>query len=64
MAETITYEVGIQPRIAEVSETVREGASKDFVILSTTNVVAIRLLLTKIKAGVDVSSVVTAINAL
>lgn len=40
-----------------------EGFAKN-VILTATNKDAIALLLTKIQAGVDVSSVVTAINAL
>lgn len=64
MAETITYRVSINPRVGTVSSDNIDGGSDDEVILSTTNVVAIRLLLAEIKAGTDVSSVVTAINAL
>ena len=64
MAEVITYDVGINPIINTVSSTARSGGSQISVILTDVNVTAIRLLLTKIQAGTDVSSVVTAINAL
>jgi len=64
MAQTITYDVGINPIANVAPNTALSGGSQDSLILSDVNVTAIRLLLSKIKAGVDVSTVVTAINAL
>jgi len=64
MAETITYRVSISPRLNQTTATSKEGEYDQPVILSTTNFNAVSLLFNKIVAGVDVSSVVTAINAL
>lgn len=62
---TPQYKVEINPDSGLTrSETNLQGGSNHFVRLTPTNVNAIRLLLDKIKAGVDVSTVVTAINAL
>lgn len=64
MARTISYMVTIQPFSSGVSYAQPSEGSSQNVILSTTNLAAIQLLITKIQGGTDVSSVVTAINAL
>ena len=62
MAETITYEVTINPRTSTTTATAVDGGSVDQVILDPTNLDAIRLLITKIRNRINVSAVVTAIN--
>jgi hypothetical protein len=64
MAESITYKVSVSPFYSQVSTTKKEGEYDNEVILSTANYNAIAKLFNEIKAGTDVSSVVTAINAL
>ena len=64
MAETIKYLVEITPRFTETTETSIDGGYSKPSVLSATNFAAVKLLFTKINAGVDVSTVVTAINAL
>ena len=64
MAATITYDFRMEPWKGTVSDTSVEGGFDSQVILSTANFDAIKLLIQEIQAGTDVSSVVTAINAL
>lgn len=64
MAATVTYFFQMNPWIGTVSSTQVEGGFDTEVILTPTNFDAIRLLIQEIQAGTDVSSVVTAINAL
>lgn len=64
MAETINYRVTIQPRVSELQSAQPAGGSVQNAILTSVNLAAIQLLITKIQGGTDVSSVVTAINAL
>jgi hypothetical protein len=64
MAETIRYLITILPRVAERPSVQPAGGSIQSVILPTATKDALLLLITKIQAGVDVSTVVTAINAL
>lgn len=64
MAATVTYKFEMSPWIGTVSSTQKEGGFDAEVILTTTNFNAIRALIREIQAGTDVSSVVTAINAL
>lgn len=64
MARTISYQVTIQPNQTAASSVQPSEGSSQNVILSSTNLAAIQLLITKIQAGTDVSTVVTAINAL
>lgn len=64
MAATVTYNFVMNPWIGTVSSTSVEGGFDTQVILSATNFDAIKLLIEEIQAGTDVSSVVTAINAL
>lgn len=64
MAETITYRVSMSPRIETVSESSKDGEYSNEVILDTTNYDAIATLFDEIKAGTDVSSVVSAIGNL
>lgn len=59
-----TYKVIISPDVSVYSATKKEGEYDNEVILTTTNFNALATLLNEIKAGTDVSSVVTAINAL
>lgn len=57
MAETITFRVGINPRVETVTESAREGGSVDEVILSATDAATIRSLVNAIQAaGVDVKA--------
>ena len=64
MAATITYDFVMNPWKGTVNATSMEGGFDAQVILSTTNFDAIKLLIQEIQAGTNVSSVVTAINAL
>ena len=64
MAATVTYAFRLEPWQGTVSATSVEGGYDTQVILSTTNFDAVKLLIEEIKAGTDVSTVVTAINAL
>lgn len=64
MARTTSYAVTIQPNASGVSYTQPSEGTSQNVILTPTNLDAIKLLITKIQGGTDVSSVVTAINAL
>lgn len=64
MAATITYAFAMNPWIGTVNATSVEGGFDTQVILSTTNFNALKLLIQEIQAGTDVSTVVTAINAL
>jgi hypothetical protein len=64
MAATVTYDFRMEPWKGTVSATSVEGGYDTQVILSTTNFDAVKLLIEEIKAGTDVSTVVTAINAL
>lgn len=51
MAESITFRVGINPRVETVSETAREGGSVDEVILSATEAATVRSLKNAIQAA-------------
>lgn len=64
MAESVTYKVVLSPFYSQVNATNKDGEYDTEVILSTTNYNAVAKLFDKIKDGVNVSSVVTAINAL
>lgn len=64
MAFPASYEVTINPGVTTVPATSKDGGSVDIVILDDTNVAALRTFIAEIKAGTDVSSVVTAINSL
>ena len=64
MAESITYKTRLTPYESSVSETAKSGEYVNEVILDTTNFNALAKFINNIKAGSDVSSVVTAINAL
>jgi hypothetical protein len=64
MAETITFRVGINPRVETVTETAREGGSVDEVILSATEAATVRSLVNLIILDTDISSVISAIAAL
>lgn len=64
MAETINYRVTISPFVSQISSTQKEGEYDIEAILNATNATALADFITAIKAGTDVSSVVTAINAL
>lgn len=64
MAESITYKARLTPFETAVSETAKSGEYVNDVILNTTNFNALVKFINNIKAGSDVSSVVTAINAL
>lgn len=64
MAATITYDFVMNPWKGTVNATSMDGGFDTQVILSTTNFDAIKLLIQEIQAGTNVSSVVTAINAL
>ena len=64
MAATVTYDFRMEPWKGTVSATSVEGGYDAQVILSTTNFNALKLLIQEIQAGTDVSTVVTAINAL
>ena len=64
MAESVTYRVSMSPFFSQVSTTKKEGEYDNELVLDATNFNAIALLFNEIKAGTDVSSVVTAINAL
>lgn len=59
MAETITFRVGINPRVETVTESAREGGTVDEVILSATDAATIRSLVNAIQAadfGADVKA--------
>ncbi len=64
MAESITYRVSISPFVSTVSTTKKDGEYDNELVLDATNFNALALFLNEIKAGTDVSSVVTAINNL
>lgn len=64
MAESVTYRVAVSPFYSQTNATNKDGEYDNDVILSTTNYNAIVTLFNEIKAGTDVSTVVTAINAL
>jgi hypothetical protein len=64
MAETITYEVTINPRKSTTSATALAGGSVDNVILTAAQAASLRVLFDEIKAGTDVAAVFTAIDAL
>jgi hypothetical protein len=64
MAETINYRVTISPFVSQISSTHKEGEYDIEAILNATNATALADFITAIQAGTDVSSVVTAINAL
>lgn len=51
MAETITFRVGINPRVETVTESAREGGSVDEVILSATDAATVRSLVNAIQAA-------------
>ena len=64
MAESVTYRVSMSPFVSTISTVKKEGEYDNELILDATNFNAIALLFNEIKAGTDVSTVVTAINAL
>ena len=64
MAERITYQVRIIPGRNTSSSANLETGSADTLVISNTNVVALRRFIRQISWGLDVSSVVTAINAI
>jgi len=64
MAESVTYRVSMSPFVSTVSSVQKEGEYDNELILDATNFNAVALLFNEIKAGTDVSTVVTAINAL
>lgn len=65
MAETIQYQVTAVPRVTEEAS-FRPSPDRFQIntILTTTNRDALLMFLQKIKDGTDVSTVITAINAL
>ena len=64
MAERITYRVRIFPGCNTNSSTDLETGTMDELVINDTNVVALRRFVRQIAWGLDVSSVVTAINAI
>lgn len=64
MAETIIWSVVINPRFNTVTSTTLDGGSDDELRMTTVQVTALRDFVDAMKAGTDVSSVITAIDAL
>ena len=64
MAERITYQVSITPGRNTMQNTTLETETDDDLVINDTNVVALRRFVRQIAWGLDVSSVVTAINAI
>lgn len=64
MAETITWSVIINPRVNTITNTKLDGGSDDELRMTTVQVTALRDFVDAMKAGTDVSSVITAIDAL
>ena len=64
MAERITYQVRITPGRNTIESTTLETGTDDDLVINDTNVVALRRFVRQIAWGLDVSSVVTAINAI
>jgi hypothetical protein len=64
MAERITYQVSITPGHNTMQNTTLETESDDELVINDTNVVALRRFVRQIAWSLDVSSVVTAINAI
>jgi hypothetical protein len=64
MAERITYQVSITPGRNTMQNTSLETETDDDLVINDTNVVALRRFVRQIAWGLDVSSVVTAINAI
>jgi hypothetical protein len=64
MAERITYQVSITPGRNTIQNTALETETDDDLVINDTNVVALRRFVRQIAWGLDVSSVVTAINAI
>ena len=62
MAETITFRVGVNPRVETVTETAREGGSVDEVILSATEAATVRSLVNAIKADLLTAAGVSLID--
>ena len=64
MAERITYQVSITPGRNTMQNTTLETGTDNELMINDTNVVALRRFVRQIAWGLDVSSVVTAINAI
>jgi len=62
MAETITFRVGINPRVETVTESAREGGTVDEVILSATDAATIRSLVNAIQADLLTAAGVSLID--
>jgi hypothetical protein len=63
MAERITYQVSIKPGRNTMETATLEGATDDDLVISDTNVVALRRFVRQLANGVTVTDVVTAIDA-
>lgn len=64
MAERITYQVRIIPGRNTMENTTLETGTDDELVINDTNVVALRRFVRQIAWNLDVSTVVTAINAI
>lgn len=63
MAERITYKVSITPGRNTMQNTTLETETDDDLVISDTNVVALRRFVRQLAKGTTVTDVITAINA-